>query len=77
MHDGLDGLQLNAGIALEAANGRAGQNYQLLVRIHQPRAPGTPLQALQVSSTHAAVPRERIIEVHRVHVKQMVWCRSS
>ena len=27
---------------------------------------------------HAAVPRERIIdEVHRVHVKQMVWCRSS
>ena len=45
-------LQLNAGIVLEAANARAGQDYQLLVRIHQPRAPGTPLQALQVSSTH-------------------------
>ena len=77
MHDVLDGLQLNAGIALEAANARAGQNYELLVRGHQPRAPGTPVQALQVPSTHAAIPRERMIEVHGVHVKEMVWCLSS
>ena len=26
---------------------------------------------------HAAVPRERMIEVHRVHVKYMISCRDS
>ena len=77
VHDGLDGLQLNPGIALEPANAKAGKNYQLPVHGHQPRAPGTPVQALQVPSTHAAIPRERMIEVHGVRVKEMVWCLSS
>ena len=51
VHDGLDGLRLNTGFALEAANARSGQEYQLLVRGHQPRALGTPDQALLVPST--------------------------
>ena len=36
--NGLTGLRLNAGLAPEAANARAGQGYQLPVRGHQPRA---------------------------------------
>ena len=56
-HNGLDGLQLNASIASKAANARAGQEYQLWVRGPQPRALGKPVQALQVSSIHATVPR--------------------
>ena len=57
VHDGLDGLRLNAGFALEAANARAGQGYQLLVCRHQPRALDSPVQALQDPSIHATVPR--------------------
>ena len=56
-HNVLDGLGLNASIASEAANARAGQEYQPWVRGHQPRALGKPVQALQVASTHATVPR--------------------
>ena len=55
-HDGLDGLRLNAGIALEATNARSGQEHQLLVRGHQPRALDTPLHALKGTSVHATVP---------------------
>ena len=76
-HDGLDGLRLNARLATEAATARVRQDYQVLVRAHQPRALAAPVQALLVPSTHAAVPREHMIEVHRVHVKDMVWCLSS
>ena len=56
-HNVLDGLRLNASIASEAANARAGQEYQPWVRGHQPRALDKPVEALQVASTHATVPR--------------------
>ena len=56
-HNGLVGLRLNVTIALAAANARAGQEYQLWVRGPQPRALGKPVQALQVASIHATVPR--------------------
>ena len=76
-HDGLDVLRLNTRLATEAANARTGLDYQVLVKINQPRALGAPVQALLVPSTHAGVPREHMIEVHQVHVKDMVWCLSS
>ena len=77
-HNGLDGLQLNASIESEAANARAGQEYQPWVRGHQPRALGKPVQALQVASTHATVPcLAHIIVVHRVHDKDVGSCRDS
>ena len=55
--DGLDGLRLNAESASEAANAKPGQDYQLLVRGHQPRALVTPVQALLVPSVHVTAPR--------------------
>ena len=70
-------LRLNVRVASEAADARSGQDYQVLVRGHQPRAQGKPVQALQVPSIHAAAPRRRMIEVHRVHVKYMISCRDS
>ena len=76
-HNGVNGLRLNVSIALEAANARAGQEYQPWVRDHQPRALGSPVQALKVTSIHAAAPRRRMIEVHRVHVKYMILCSNS
>ena len=77
-HKWLDGLRLNVSIALEAANARAGQEYQLWVRGPQPRALGKPVQALQVASIHATVPRlAPIIVVHRVHVKDVGSRRDS
>ena len=76
-HNGLDGLRLNVSIALEAANARAGQEYQLWVRGPQPHALGKPVQALQVRTIHAIVARVRMIEVHRVHVKDVISCRDS
>ena len=76
-HNGLDGLRLNVSIALEAANARAGQEYQLWVRGPQPRALGKPVQALQVASIHATVPRLAHIVVHRVHVKDVGSRRDS
>ena len=55
--DGLDGLRLNAESASEAANAKPGQDYQVLVRGHQPRALVTPVQALLVPSVHVTAPR--------------------
>ena len=70
-------LRLNVRVASEAADARSGQDYQVLVRGHQPRAQGKPVQALQVPSIHAAAPRRRMIDVHRVHVKYIISCRDS
>ena len=76
-HKWLDGLRLNVSIALEAANARAGQEYQLWVRGPQPRALGKLVQALQVASIHATVPRLAHIVVLRVNVKYIGSCRDS
>ena len=66
------GLRLNVRFASEAADARYGQDYQVLVGGHQPRALGKPVQALLVPTIHATVPRRGMIEVHRVHVKYMI-----
>ena len=71
------GLRLNVRFASEAADARYGQDYQVLVGGHQPRALGKPVQALLVPTIHATVPRRGMIEVHRVHVKYMISCRDS
>ena len=42
------GLRLTVRFASEAADARSGQDYQVLVGGHQPRALGTPFLALQV-----------------------------
>ena len=71
------GLRLNVHFASEAADERSGQDYQVLVRGHQPRALGKPVQARQVRTIHAIVARVRMIEVQRVHVKEVISCRDS
>ena len=47
-------LRLNVRVASEAADARSGQDYQVLVRGHQPRAQDKPVQALQVPSIERA-----------------------
>ena len=76
-HNGLNGLRLNVSIALEAANARAGQEYQLWVRGPQPRALGKPVQALRSRQHMPRYLALRIIVVHRVHVKDVGSCRDS
>ena len=76
-HNGLDGLRLNVSIALEAANARAGQEYQLWVRGHQPRALGKPVQLFRSRQYMLPYLGLRIIVVHRVHVKDVGSHRDS
>ena len=53
----LRGHRLNARITLQASIASFGQNYQVLDRGCQPRAMGSPVQAVLAARMHATVPR--------------------
>ena len=57
LHRSIESGKVESKSASEAANAKPGQDYQVLVRGHQPRALVTPVQALLVPSVHVTAPR--------------------